>query len=82
MRTAARRATVTVDARHVVAETRSRARAPCEADAKRSTKSVCDRRVDAELEEMGWRVLRPWDFEVVRNPAAAALTVIEKWRES
>jgi hypothetical protein len=31
---------------------------------------------------MGWRVLRPWDFEVVRNPAAAALTVIEKWRES
>jgi DNA mismatch endonuclease (patch repair protein) len=34
-----------------------------------------DRRVDAELTELGWRVIRLWDFEVVRDPDAAALQV-------
>jgi DNA mismatch endonuclease, patch repair protein len=35
-----------------------------------------DRRVDAELADLGWRVLRLWDFEIVRDPDTAAASVI------
>lgn len=39
-----------------------------------------DRRVDRELAALGWRVLRLWDFEVERDPEAAASRVIELLR--
>ncbi|OPZ16182.1 MAG: Very short patch repair protein [candidate division BRC1 bacterium ADurb.BinA364] len=32
-----------------------------------------DRRTDAELASMGWRVLRIWEHEVKADPAAAAM---------
>jgi DNA mismatch endonuclease (patch repair protein) len=41
-----------------------------------------DRRVDAELEALGWKVLRLWDFEIVDDPAAAARAVIERLDDS
>lgn len=50
-------------------------------DAKIERNIARDRRVDAELEERGWRVLRLWDFEVVKDPAAAADAVIERLRD-
>jgi DNA mismatch endonuclease (patch repair protein) len=34
-----------------------------------------DRRVDAELRALGWRVIRVWDFEVKRDLDAVVLTV-------
>lgn len=36
-----------------------------------------DRRVDRELRERGWTVLRIWDFEIRKDLNAAALRVIE-----
>jgi DNA mismatch endonuclease (patch repair protein) len=36
-----------------------------------------DRRVDRELRERGWTVLRIWDFEIRKDLDAAALHVIE-----
>jgi DNA mismatch endonuclease (patch repair protein) len=36
-----------------------------------------DRRVDAELREKGWRVVRLWDFEVEKAPEAAVERVHE-----
>jgi DNA mismatch endonuclease, patch repair protein len=36
-----------------------------------------DRRVDRELRERGWTVLRIWDFEIRKDLDAAALRVIE-----
>jgi DNA mismatch endonuclease (patch repair protein) len=34
-----------------------------------------DRRVDDELVEAGWRVVRLWDFEVERDPEACVRTI-------
>lgn len=36
-----------------------------------------DRRVDRELAEGGWRVLRLWDFEIEKDPYGAATRVAE-----
>lgn len=47
-------------------------------DAKIARNIDRDRRVDAELAAAGWRVLRLWDFDVVRDPKAAAETVFAK----
>lgn len=41
-------------------------------DKKIARNQARDRRVDAELQALGWRVFRLWDFEVQRDPAAAA----------
>lgn len=46
-------------------------------DAKIARNIERDRRVDEELEQMGWCVLRFWDFEVERDPDAAAYAVIK-----
>jgi DNA mismatch endonuclease (patch repair protein) len=35
-----------------------------------------DRRVDAELRDLGWTVLRIWDFEVNRNLAKVVERVV------
>jgi DNA mismatch endonuclease, patch repair protein len=35
-----------------------------------------DRQADADLIELGWRVLRLWDFEIERDPDAAAAQVV------
>lgn len=35
-----------------------------------------DRRVDAELEALGWRVVRIWDFEVRKDISAAVERVV------
>lgn len=35
-----------------------------------------DRRADADLDALGWRVLRLWDFEIEQDPDAAARRVI------
>jgi DNA mismatch endonuclease (patch repair protein) len=39
-----------------------------------------DRSVNAELDAMGWTVLRLWDFEVDKDAEAAASRVIEVLR--
>lgn len=36
-----------------------------------------DRRVDEELGESGWKVIRVWDFEVEEDPEACARRVID-----
>lgn len=36
-----------------------------------------DRRVDRELQERGWTVLRIWDFEIRKDLGSAVLRVIE-----
>lgn len=36
-------------------------------DEKIATNVARDRRVDAELQDAGWRVLRLWDFEVRKS---------------
>lgn len=41
-------------------------------DAKITRNMARDRRIDAELAERGWRVLRLWDFEVERDSEAAS----------
>jgi DNA mismatch endonuclease (patch repair protein) len=35
-----------------------------------------DDRVNVELTELGWQVLRFWDFEVERDPAACVETIL------
>lgn len=44
-------------------------------DAKIAANVARDRRVDAELQELGWAVLRVWDFEVRRDIDAVAKRV-------
>jgi hypothetical protein len=44
-------------------------------DAKIARNQERDRRVDAELGELGWSVLRLWDFEVEADPDEAAARV-------
>lgn len=41
-----------------------------------------DRKHDAELAALGWRVVRLWDFDIEGNPRAAARRVIEVLRDS
>ena len=41
-------------------------------DAKIARNIERDRQADAALEELGWRVLRLWDFDVMRDPESAA----------
>jgi DNA mismatch endonuclease (patch repair protein) len=40
-----------------------------------------DRRVDTALTELGWKVLRVWDFEVRKEPGRTVEGVIELLRE-
>jgi DNA mismatch endonuclease (patch repair protein) len=49
-------------------------------DAKIARNQERDRRVDAELNDMGWRVMRLWDFEVAEDPSGAAERVIAMTR--
>ena len=44
-------------------------------DAKIARNQARDRKVDAELEELGWAVIRLWDFEVEADPRLAAQSV-------
>lgn len=44
-------------------------------DAKIKRNQARDRRVDSELAEAGWQVLRLWDFEVEADPISAAQRV-------
>src|SRR5687767_12986938 len=46
-------------------------------DAKITRNIARDRRADDELARIGWRVLRLWDFDVTRDPDAAATQVQE-----
>ena len=41
-------------------------------DAKVARTQENDRLVDSELRRIGWRVLRPWEFDVVSDPVSAA----------
>ena len=45
-------------------------------DEKIARNQARDRRVDSELSELGWRVVRLWDFEVARDPTTAAGRVV------
>lgn len=45
-------------------------------DAKIARNQERDARINGELESMGWRVLRIWDFEVNRDAQEAARRVI------
>lgn len=51
-------------------------------DAKIARNVARDRRVDAELEARGWRVIRLWDFEIENDPRAAAELVTAMLREA
>jgi DNA mismatch endonuclease (patch repair protein) len=44
-------------------------------DAKLAANRSRDARVNGELAELGWEVLRLWDFEVQRDPGACAARV-------
>jgi DNA mismatch endonuclease (patch repair protein) len=44
-------------------------------DAKLAANRERDARVDAQLESLGWEVLRIWDFEVEKEPEACAARV-------
>jgi DNA mismatch endonuclease (patch repair protein) len=44
-------------------------------DAKIAANRERDARVDAQLESLGWEVLRVWDFEVEKDPEACAARV-------
>jgi DNA mismatch endonuclease (patch repair protein) len=44
-------------------------------DAKIATNRERDARVDAQLAELGWEVIRLWDFEVEQDPAGCAARV-------
>jgi DNA mismatch endonuclease, patch repair protein len=44
-------------------------------DAKITRNIERDRRADDDLARLGWRVVRLWDFDVVRDPDAAAARV-------
>jgi DNA mismatch endonuclease (patch repair protein) len=46
-------------------------------DAKIASNKARDERVNRELAERGWRVLRLWDFEVENDPQGAARKVTE-----
>jgi DNA mismatch endonuclease (patch repair protein) len=46
-------------------------------DAKIARNQERDRRADRELGELGWRVLRLWDFEVEKNVDEAVRRVLE-----
>lgn len=50
-------------------------------DAKIERNIARDRRVDGELESMGWRVLRLWDLDLEADPDTAAQLVIDELRE-
>lgn len=41
-----------------------------------------DRRQRAELRRMGWRVLRLWETDILKNPAGAAAAVASKLKET
>jgi DNA mismatch endonuclease (patch repair protein) len=45
-------------------------------DEKIARNQARDRRADEELRAMGWEPLRLWDFDVERDPAAAAAAVV------
>ena len=45
-------------------------------DAKIQTNRERDARVNAELEALGWEVLRLWDFEVEKDPASCVARVV------
>lgn len=47
-------------------------RSGCYWDEKIASNVERDRRVDAELRERGWRVLRVWDFEIRNDPVGVA----------
>lgn len=47
-------------------------------DSKIAQNQARDLRVDATLRQMGWRVIRIWDFEVMSDPVAAAERVISE----
>lgn len=49
-------------------------------DAKIARNQARDRRVDEELKAAGWRVVRLWDFEVEKDPAGAALRIVNELR--
>lgn len=44
-------------------------------DAKISRNIARDNRINQELSEMGWKVIRLWDFEVEKDPQAAGRRV-------
>lgn len=46
-------------------------------DAKIARNRERDERVNGELAELGWTVVRLWDFEVARDPAACVLRIRE-----
>ena len=47
-------------------------------DAKIERNRARDRRINAELQAAGWRVIRLWDFEVEKDPIGAAERVIRE----
>jgi DNA mismatch endonuclease (patch repair protein) len=51
-------------------------------DAKIAANRERDARVNRELGEAGWRVLRFWDFEVAKNPAAVVASVGDALRQA
>ncbi|MGZ4215231.1 MAG: very short patch repair endonuclease, partial [Solirubrobacteraceae bacterium] len=44
-------------------------------DEKIARNQARDREVEEELTALGWRVLRVWDFEVLKDPVAAVARV-------
>jgi len=44
-------------------------------DAKIARNQARDKRVDQQLQQMGWTVVRLWDFEVQADPAGSAARV-------
>jgi DNA mismatch endonuclease (patch repair protein) len=44
-------------------------------DKKIASNRARDERVNRELGELGWRVIRVWDFEVERDPAACVARI-------
>lgn len=49
-------------------------------DAKIERNMERDRRVNKDLKRAGWKVIRIWDFEVLRDPLAAARKVERELR--
>ena len=41
-------------------------------DTKIASNQARDRRVDSDLRMLGWTAMRMWDFEILRDPIAAA----------
>lgn len=46
-------------------------------DAKIAKNQVRDRLVNDELRALGWTVIRLWDFEIEKNPTAAASEILD-----